>query len=433
VFQFDLGQIGTLTPSPCSTTLTPVPLCPTGSLTATMFATRKRSEPLSETSRDYLDTSEKLALFIEEASAASVLAVDTEFIRERTFFPQLCLLQLATPERSVIVDPLALEDISPLKGLFLSPDIVKVFHAGEQDLELIYHYLTLIPEPLFDIQLAAELLGMPQQASLRTLVREFAGVRLSKALSFSEWNYRPLTDTQIEYALDDVRYLPRIYQKMYDQLEQLGRLEWLEEDFAALADVDRYCSHPDLSWRKIKHSSSLSHAQLGVLKEVAVTRDLIASKRNLPRKWIVTDELLIEIARLSPTNTRDLFHLRGAESQLGHHWSGEILDAVERGLNLTPEQLPKRGHPSFRIATNPAANDLLRALINQRARDNQVTPSMLVNKDELAGLASGEREGLRILTGWRYKLVGAELLELLDGNLTMRLEGNSIEVKHNGG
>ncbi|MDR2035620.1 MAG: ribonuclease D [Coriobacteriales bacterium] len=383
---------------------------------------------MNHSNRDYLDTPSQLHSFVSEASRASVLAVDTEFIRERTYFPQLCLMQLATPERSVIVDPLALKDLSPLKELFLSEHIVKVFHAGEQDLEIINHYLSLIPQPLFDIQLAAELLGMPQQSSLRTLVREFANIRLSKTVSFSDWNNRPLSESQISYALDDVRYLPSIYLKMHDSLKQLGRLEWLQEDFAALADTSRYLPQPELAWRKIRHSSSLTRVQLGVLQEVTMTRDLIAMKRNLPKKWIVTDELLIEISRLSPTSIEELFHLRGAENQLGQHWSHELLAAVKRGLEISPEQLPDRKHPSIRLAANAAANDMLRVLVNQRARDNQVTPSMLANKEELVRLAAGEREGLRILTGWRYKLVGGELLQLLDGNLTIRLKGNSLKV-----
>ena len=388
---------------------------------------------MTETRNDYLDTTKKLLSFIREAGKASVLAVDTEFIRERTFIPQLCLLQLATTKRTVIVDPLAITDLSPLKKLFLSEHIVKVFHASDQDLEIIFAYLELIPQPLFDTQVAAELLGMPQQTSLSNLVREYAGVRLKKTDSFTNWDERPLTSSQITYALDDVRYLPQIYTTMYAQLEELGRLEWLEEDFAALADESRYTFAPEQAWQRIKHSSTLNTGQLGVLKELAATRDKIALKRNLPRRWIVTDELLIEIARLSPTSTEELFRLRGAENQLGQHWSSELLAAVERGLSLAPEQVPKRKSPVFRTASNAAALDMLRALANQRSRDNQVTPSMLVNKEELARLATGEREGLMVLTGWRYRLVGRELLELLEGKLTLRLEGSAVEVTRSSG
>lgn len=383
---------------------------------------------MPKTDHNYLDTTEKLQSFVKEAKSASILAVDTEFIRERTFYPQLCLIQLAIPNRSVIVDPLAVNDLSPLKTLFSSEHIVKIFHAADQDLEIIYHNLSLIPQPLFDTQIAAELLGMPQQSSLRSIVREFAGTRLSKTDSFSNWNSRPLSDSQISYALDDVRYLPRIYTKMHDQLKELGRLQWLEEDFAALTDEQRYIVHPEQAWRRVKHSASLNQKQLGVLKEVAATRDMIAMKRDLPRKWIVTDELLLEIARLSPQSTEELFRLRGAENQLGRHWSREMIAAVKRGLALSSEELPLRNHPVFRNASNAAANDMLRTLINQRSRDNQVTPSMLVNKDELVRLAAGERNGLRILTGWRYKLVGAELLRLLDGDLTLRLKDSTVEV-----
>lgn len=383
---------------------------------------------MSDTNQDYLDTPEKLLSFVEEANTTTVLAVDTEFLRERTFYPQLCLIQLATTKRSVIVDPHELDDLSPLKILFENEHITKIFHAGDQDLEIIYHTLSLVPKPLFDTQLAAELLGLPQQTSLRNLVREFAGVRLNKTDSFSDWGSRPLTDSQIEYALDDVRYLPRIYKKMETELKNLGRLDWLQEDFAALADEKRYVVYPDQAWRRVKHSSSLTPTQLGVLKEIAATRDLIAMKRNLPRKWILSDELLVEIARISPQTTEELFHLRGAQNQLGRHWSRDILEAVKRGLALDESELPKRKHPVFRTASNAAAGDLLRALINQRSRDNQVTSSMLANKEELVRLAAGEREGLKILTGWRYTLVGEELLHLMDGSLSLRLNGTSIEV-----
>lgn len=386
------------------------------------------SDLLSHANQDYLDTNEKLSSFVEEALGSHILAIDTEFIRERTYYPQLCLLQLATAKRSVIVDPLAIEDPSPLKDLFLSEHITKVFHAGDQDIEIIFHNLGVVPTPLFDTQLAAELLGSPQQTSLRNLVKDYAGVRLNKTDSFSNWGSRPLTDSQITYALDDVRYLPGIYEKMHTRLEELGRLNWLDEDFASLSDESKYTVHPDQAWRRVKHSSSLTPAQLGVLQELASTRERIAMKRDLPRKWILTDELMVEIARLSPQNTDELFHLRGAENQLGRHWGREILSAVKRGQAMPPDELPQRKSPVFRTAANAAANDLLRALINQRSRDNQVTPSMLVNKDELIRLAAGEREGLRILTGWRYKLVGKELLQLLEGKLSLRLNGNTVEV-----
>lgn len=377
---------------------------------------------------EFIHTPEMLQAFIAEAASTPILAVDTEFIRERSFFPQLCLLQLATPSRAVIIDPLAIDDLTPLSELFLSPDIIKVFHAAEQDLELIFYTLALIPSPLFDIQLAAELLGLPQQSSLRTLVHEFAGVRLAKAITFSDWNTRPLATSQIAYALDDVRYLPGIYTRMHDRLQELQRLEWLEEDFATLTNVERYRINPELAWKKIRHSSSLNVRQLGVLKELAKTRDLIAIQKNLPRKWIISDELLLEIARLSPRNTEELFHLRGAESQLGQQYSSEVLAAIKTGLELAPSQQPQHKQLVIRTVINAAAQDLLRALVNQRARDNQVTPSMLINKDELVRLAAGERKNLRILSGWRYKLVGSELLQLLEGNLTMRLTGGRIEV-----
>lgn len=388
----------------------------------------EESTLLSHTHQNYLDTKEKLAVFAEEAKKSPLLAVDTEFLRERSFFPQLCLLQFATSDRSVILDPLVGLDLSSLQELLIAPHITKIFHAGKQDLEIIYHNLSVIPLPLFDTQLAAELLGMPQQTSLRNLVREFIGVNLNKSDSFSNWSSRPLTESQIRYALDDVRYLPQVYTKMHELLERKGRLEWLEEDFAALANEERYIIQPERAWKRVKHSSSLTPQQLGVLKETAEVRERIAIKRNLPRKWIISDELLVEIARLAPRTQEELFHLRGAENQLGKQGAREMLSAVKRGSALKSSELPERKHPTFRTAACAAACDLMRTLVNQRARDNQVTSAMLANKDELLRLASGEREGLRILTGWRYTLVGAELLELLEGKLSLKLSGETVKA-----
>jgi ribonuclease D len=376
----------------------------------------------------YITTSGQLRNLSEQALTATAVAIDTEFIREKTFWPKLCLLQLAFDQHSVIIDPLRVTDLSPLAALLTAPGIVKVFHSSEQDLEIIFHKLGLVPNPLFDTQVAAELLGMAQQVSLSTLVREYCGIRLSKADSFTDWQARPLTNSQKQYALDDVRYLPRIYHDMHSQLSALGRLSWLEEDFAALGTESRYRPNPDMAWQRVKHASTLTQRQLGILQELAKSREEIAMYRDLPRRWVVSDELLVQIAKTSPQNLQELHRLRGAQNQLGRRWGNAMLQAVQRGLSLVPEQLPERKGLQIGAVCASAAVDLLRSLLNQRARQNGITAAMLANKDDLLRLASGQRANIKVLEGWRYQIVGRELLELMEGTLSLRIQGEELEV-----
>jgi ribonuclease D len=338
-------------------------------------------------------------------------------------------LQLATDQRCAIIDPLTIKNLRALIPLFTKTETVKVFHAGIQDLEIILQELELVPSPIFDTQLAAELLGISQQTSLSTIVKTYCEVKLDKSDSYTDWAERPLKPTQISYALDDVRYLPYIYAKMQAKLDELGRSTWLQEDFDAMSDADRYRVLPEDAWKKVKHSSKLTLQQLGVLREVAACRERIAARRNLPRKWVVSDELLVEIARISPQNHNELYHLRGAQNQLGENWACEILKAVHRGVELSEEQLPVRKGVVIRSSSHVAAHDMMRVLLNQRARDNRISQSMLANKDDLVRLANGQREGIKLLVGWRYKLIGKELLELLEGNLTLRLDNDKVEVE----
>jgi ribonuclease D len=376
----------------------------------------------------YIDTRRTLEEFIIACEGESVLAIDTEFLREKTYYPQLCLLQFAVGKRTAIVDPLAQLDLGLLAPLLTDERVVKVFHAGDQDRAILYHVLGTAVRPVFDTQRASLLLGLPQQMSLVALVKHFCGVGLRKGESFSDWSQRPLTKTQLDYALDDVRYLPTIYEKMVAELTADGRLEWLREDFQAMEDEDRYRTDVREVWRKLKGVSSLGGSKLSAVREIAAWRETVAQQRNLPRKWIIPDDLLVEVAKREPDSLEALFRIRGLKERLGKNWSKELLKAVSDGGRRTPSEWPARERPTSVDASVTARLDLMNALLHHRARELRIASSFLVSHDELVQLAAGEREGLQVLRGWRRNLIGDELLRLLEGEVSLSLTNRELKV-----
>ncbi len=376
----------------------------------------------------YISTSAELADFITGIRNTTLLAIDTEFLREKTYYPRLCLLQLATEERSVIVDPLAIEDLSVLKPIMTDPEVTKVFHAGDQDRAILFRIFDTPVTPVFDTQMAAMVLGFPQQMGLAALVKSYCDVTLNKADSFTDWAQRPLTETQLNYAIDDVLYLPRIYRNMLDKLEKNGRMAWLEQDFEQMTDPEQYRVDPRQRWLKVKRSASLQRRQLAVIREVAAWREVTAQRRDYPRNWIITDELMVEIARREPQNTEELFKIRGLRERLGRSWSNEVVAAVLKAHEIPEDQWPVRQKPKYRESDFTGALDLMSALVHLRARQNHISTTLLVSHDELLRLAAGERDDMSILNGWRYDMVGKELLSLLEGELVLSLQNGVLKV-----
>jgi len=376
----------------------------------------------------YISTSAELADFITGIRNTTLLAIDTEFLREKTYYPRLCLLQLATEERSVIVDPLAIEDLSVLKPIMTDPEVTKVFHAGDQDRAILFRIFDTPVTPVFDTQMAAMVLGFPQQMGLAALVKSYCDVTLNKADSFTDWAQRPLTETQLNYAIDDVLYLPRIYRNMLDKLEKNGRMAWLEQDFEQMTNPEQYRVDPRQRWLKVKRSASLQRRQLAVIREVAAWREVTAQRRDYPRNWIITDELMVEIARREPQNTEELFKIRGLRERLGRSWSNEVVAAVLKAHEIPEDQWPVRQKPKYRESDFTGALDLMSALVHLRARQNHISTTLLVSHDELLRLAAGERDDMSILNGWRYDMVGKELLSLLEGELVLSLQNGVLKV-----
>ena len=376
----------------------------------------------------YITTRKQLEQFIDRARVSEVLAVDTEFLREKTYWPKLCLIQMGTEKESVAIDPFAFDSLEPLKELFTNKKIVKLFHAASQDLEIIHHELGVLPEPIFDTQIAASLLGGTLQVGYGALVMSECGVKLKKADSFTDWSRRPLADSQIEYALDDVVYLPKMYRSMTAELERLGRLHWLDNDFAELSNPEKYIEDPNERWRRLRRVNQLSRRQLSAAREIAAWRETTAMKRDIPRKWICSDEQIVEACKREPRTLDDLFMVRGIRGALKMDDARSVLRACIAGLDAPKESWPELPKPPKSEANVDAQVDLLSSLVKLRAKENGVAFGVLASHDDLTKIARGHYDQTVVLKGWRRTLVGNDLLALMNGEMALTIEGGVLKV-----
>ncbi len=376
----------------------------------------------------YVTESHDLVDLVARLRTCPTVAVDTEFMRERTYYARLCLIQVASDDEAAIIDPLAISDLSPLRELFTDPGVIKIFHAGQQDLEIFYRLFGEATVPVFDSQVAATLAGFPQQVGYGALVKEMLGVALDKGDTYTDWARRPLSDTQVEYALNDVRYLPEIHRRLLAELEREGRMEWLSADFVRMEDAGTYEVVPEEQWRRVKRVSALNRRQLAVAREVAAWREREAQRRDVPKRWVLGDESIVEVARRSPTTAEEVAGVRGVTEKAGRNAQRAIAEAVVRGLSVPEEDLPslpKRRRPAGDV---DGAVDLMIALVRLRAREHGVAMPLLASRDDLERLAAGEREASPLLEGWRRKMVGDELLKLLDGEIALSVEEGALSV-----
>ncbi|MDR3686481.1 MAG: ribonuclease D [Coriobacteriia bacterium] len=377
----------------------------------------------------YVTDTQALVELVGQLRTSPVVAVDTEFMRERTYFARLCLIQLASDDVAAIVDPLVIEDLSPLRDLMVDPNVVKVFHAGSQDLEIFYRLLNEATAPVFDSQVAATLAGFPQQVGYGALVKEMMGVTLDKGDTYTDWAKRPLSDTQVEYALNDVRYLPEMYRRLVAELEQEGRLAWLSADFSRMEDSATYACLPSEQWRRVKRVSSLNRRQLAVAREVAAWREIEAQRRDVPKRWVLGDESVVEIARRAPKTPEELAGIRGVSDKIGRGAQKGVLQAVLAGVAVLESDLPVIAKRRRVQGDVDGAVDLMIALVRTRAREHGVAMPLLASRDDLERLAGGEREASPLLEGWRRTMVGDELVALLDGTLAMRLKDGNLVIE----
>lgn len=373
----------------------------------------------------YLSTQDELNEYCERASRSHVLAVDTEFLREKTYYPKLCLIQVNDGENIAAVDPIAIKDLSPLARLFENRDIVKVFHACSQDLEVIYDGMGCVCANVFDTQMAAAFLGHKQQMGYGALVETYCDVHLAKAEALTDWSRRPLDPEQLSYAEDDVRYLPGIYETMVEELIKSDRLGWVLPEMAEISDPSRIVKDPRDAYLKLKRASSLTRRQLCIAREVCAWREEAAAARNVPKRWLMSDEVALEICRRTPTSLPRIRKIRGLES-VKEADARSIVAAVETGLKCPVEEFPpsvKKPH----AGVDDGIVDLMYALLRVVAEKSGLAPQVIATKDDLVELVSGGRGG-RLSSGWRHEVAGKSLTRLLSGEVGLTIKDGKIEI-----
>ena len=373
----------------------------------------------------FVDQPADLMQLCQDLSESEFFTVDTEFVREQTYYPQLALIQVANEHLIACIDPLALDDLSPIKTLFNNPAVTKVFHAADQDLEIFYLLFGALPAPLFDTQVAATILGQGEQVGYANLVKEILNVDLDKSHSRTDWLQRPLDPKQIQYAEDDVRYLTQIYPIQQATLAQQGRTDWLKDDFASMTDPTRYQINPQDSWCRVKGNNRLKGVQLAVLQKLCVWREQLAMKKNKPRRWIIADHILLDIARLRPKDVKALEKIRAIPTNLVQRHGETLLQCIQEALALPKEQWPKLVRPKRLTSTQDALVDALSALVKLNADQFKISPTTLSNRKELERLVLGERK-LDILRGWRLHHGGETLLAFLEGQYSLRVNKDGL-------
>ena len=355
---------------------------------------------------------------------ADFIAVDTEFMRERTYRAELCLVQIGAPGgETVAVDPLAAGiDLAPLYALLAEAPVVKVFHAARQDVEVLLPLAGGMPRPLFDTQIAAMVCGFGDSVGYETLATKLAGARIDKTQRFTDWSRRPLTERQVRYALSDVSHLRTIYEKLAAELERTGRRPWLDEEFAVLTDPATYRSDPDEAWRRIKVRGG-DRRFFAVLHALASWREREAQRRNLPRPWVLRDNALTEIAAQRPATAEALAKLRSVSERTARGATGRaLLEAVAQGLALPDEQCPEPPQRRRVPKGHEATTALLKVLLALESERSGVAGRLIASTEDLERISGGEEEGIPALRGWRRDLFGAAALDLVNGRLALAVE-----------
>ena len=379
-----------------------------------------------------ITTTEALAEFCTAAKTQPFVTIDTEFLREKTYWSKLCLIQMALPGadgEAVLIDPIVGEHMSlgPLYDLFAHKTTVKVFHAARQDLEIFFVEGGAFPDPLFDTQVAAMVCGYGEQVGYETLVKKIAKENIDKSSRFTDWSRRPLSDSQEAYALADVTHLRDVYLSLAAQLEKNKRKQWVEEELSVLTDPATYTITPDAAWKRVK-TRTTSGRFLALVKELARFREHYAQSNNVPRSRVMKDDALLELASTRPLNHDDLGRSRLLlrEARRGDIAEG-ILAAVKSGLEMRADDMPKPDLSHENLQVNPALADLLRVLLKAKSDSLGVAPKLIANASELDAIAAGERD-LSSLMGWRAEAFGDDAMRLCRGEIALSAKGHQVVV-----
>lgn len=378
-----------------------------------------------------ITTTADLAAFCDRMATAEYVTVDTEFMREKTYWPQLCLVQVAGPDEAAAIDPLADGmDLSPLFALMANEAVLKVFHAARQDLEIFYNLTGRVPAPLFDTQVAAMVCGFGDSVGYETLITKLTSSRIDKSSRFTDWSQRPLTDRQLTYALSDVTHLRPAFEKLRRRLDSTGRLAWLAEEMSILTSPNTYRMEPEESWKRLKVRSDKPRF-LAVLRELCAWREREAQRKDIPRSRVLRDETLMEIAAHIPTTVDDLARTRGlGPGAASGRYGTELLAVLETARKLPDSALPR---PDPRV--DPPAGigptvELLRVLLKLVCDDNDVASRLVANAADLEAIAADDKADVPAMRGWRYDLFGSQALALKHGKLALAIAGRKVTLVH---
>ncbi|WP_445376644.1 ribonuclease D [Niveispirillum fermenti] len=376
-----------------------------------------------------ITTTEDLSAFIDRIRDADYVTVDTEFMREKTYWPQLCLVQVAGPDEAAAIDPLAPGiDLSPLFALMADPAVLKVFHAARQDLEIFVNLMGSVPAPLFDTQVAAMVCGFGDSVGYETLITKLTPARIDKSSRFTDWSHRPLTDRQLQYALSDVTYLRPAYEKIRAKLNRTGREAWLADEMGILTDPATYRTEPEDAWKRLKVRTEKPRF-LAILKEVAAWREREAQRKNLPRNRVLRDEALMEIAAHAPGNVDDLGRTRGLGTGMAQgRYGTELLAAIKTAQAIPDSALPR---PEPRVEPAPGIApivELLRVLLKMVCDDNDVASRLVANAADLEAIAGDDDADVPALRGWRRDVFGEAALRLKHGKLALAIAGKKVKM-----
>jgi len=378
---------------------------------------------------DLITSTEDLSRACARLAQHRFVTVDTEFMRETTYYPKLCLVQMAGPDEGLLVDPLAPDiDLAPFLGLMRDPAVTKVFHSARQDLEIVWNMGGLIPRPLFDSQVAAMVCGYGDSVSYEQLVNDLAKARVDKSSRFTDWSRRPLSEAQLAYALSDVTYLVKVYEALMEQLQANGRLAWLEDEMGVLLSPETYRGDPDNAWRRL--AGRLRKAkEIAVLMEVAAWREREAQNRDVPRNRVLKDEAVVDVAVSAPRSVEALGRLRSIPNGFERSRAGaEIIAAVERGLERDPSTVPAPDRTRGR-GSNGAVLELLKVLLRAVADTEGVAPKIIATVDDLEAVALDDEADVPMLKGWRRQLFGEKALALKSGSVSLAVEDGRVVAR----
>jgi ribonuclease D len=376
----------------------------------------------------YIDSDEALARYCAALGEASYCAIDTEFIRESTYYAELALIQIGSGDQFACIDPLAINDFKPFAELLVRPDLVKVFHSSSQDLEILYQKFAAVPSPVFDTQLAAAVLGYNHQISYADLVQQLCGVTLEKKHTRANWKRRPLSEDELDYAMDDVRYLLSIYEQLHEQLQTSRRAGWLERDLRDITDPEKYQVDMEQLWKRLKGVQKLKGEKLQIASDLCRWREQQAQRRNRPRRWILKDDTIIEIARHQPDSIESLSRIRELGDKTIQRNGDQLLRIVAQAQSVDAENWPRPDRVESLSKHQLALGDCLMALCRVIAEQNQIALATLVTRKDIDSLILNPKSS-RLTQGWRFTMAGEKLLEFIHGQSTISAEDDHLKLE----